>query len=63
MGLRYRFLNRYPATETNSRVHQHRVKEPVPKAIFFGKNSWPGFELKITCLACAFLTISPTHHI
>ena len=25
-GLRYRFLNRYPETETKSHGHEHRVK-------------------------------------
>ena len=47
-GLRYRFLNRYPKTETNSHGHEHRVKER--------------FEHRISCLACIFLTISPAHH-
>ena len=56
-------VNRYSETETKSLGHEHRVKEPVPKASIFVKNGWPGFGLRIiSCLACIFLTISPTHH-
>ena len=44
--------------------------QPVPKH-FLSKNinpgkrrmRWSGSELRISCLTCTFLTISPTHHL
>ena len=34
MSLRYRFYNRYPATETNEVCLWHRVNHPVPMTSF-----------------------------
>ena len=34
MSLRYRFYNRYPATETNEACLWHRVNHPVPMTSF-----------------------------
>ena len=34
MSLRYRFYNRYPATETNETCLWHRVNHPVPMTSF-----------------------------
>jgi hypothetical protein len=84
-GHQHRFSNRHYEIETKSLNLHHRVKHPVPKALFstgwnlhlvpkqflskknqtWGEERvwWPRFKIWISCLACAFLTISPTHHL